>query len=215
MEIGSFVVAVGNALAEFQNTVTFGVVSGLGRQIEASDGSSGGVEALSGLIQTDTAINPGNSGGPLVNLQGKVVGINTAISAGANGIGFSIPLSGRVVEAMIKSVVKYGQIKRPFIGVRYTPLNKTTADALSLVFSEGAVIAGENGYPAIVPDSPAEKAGLKEGDIIVEADGKKLTATFGLRDALSEKLPGDKVSLKVFKKTGNQLEVVDLVLGES
>ncbi len=215
VEIGSFVVAVGNALAEFQNTVTFGVVSGLGRQIEASSGNSGDVEALSGLIQTDTAINPGNSGGPLVNLQGRVVGINTAISAGANGIGFSIPLSSRVVEAMIKSVVKYGQIKRSFIGIRYGILNKATADSLGLVFSDGAIIGGGSGLPAVVPNSPGEKAGLKEGDVIVEADGKKLSSTFGLRDALSEKLPGDKISLKVFKKTGNQLEVVELVLGES
>lgn len=153
VEIGSFVIAVGNALAEFQNTVTFGVVSGLGRQIEAAGGAEG-IESLSGLIQTDTAINPGNSGGPLVNLQGKVIGINTAISAGANGIGFTIPLSGRVVDSMIKSVVKYAQIKRPFIGIRYSILNQAMANSLGLVFSEGAIIGGSGDSPAVMPGSP-------------------------------------------------------------
>lgn len=218
VQIGSFVVAVGNALAEFQNTVTFGVVSGLGRQIEAADGSSGGTESLSGLIQTDTAINPGNSGGPLVNLQGRVVGINTAISQGANGIGFTIPLSSRVVDAMIKSVVKYGEIKRPFIGVRYVLLNQQMAETLGLQFNEGAVIGAGTagtGNAAVVPDSPGAKAGLVAGDVIVEADGKKITGTYGLRDALAEKLPGDQVTLKVFKKSSSKTEVVDLTLGES
>ncbi len=130
IEVGSFVVAVGNALAEFQNTVTFGVVSGLGRQIQAADQGSGQSEALSGLIQTDTAINPGNSGGPLVNLQGRVIGINTAVSAGANGIGFALPLSARLVDSMLKSVVKYGQIKRSFIGIQYSLLTPESAKQL-------------------------------------------------------------------------------------
>lgn len=218
VEIGSFVVAVGNALAEFQNTVTFGVVSGLGRQIEAADAGAGSTESLSGLIQTDTAINPGNSGGPLVNLQGRVVGINTAISQGANGIGFTIPLSARVVDAMIKSVVKYGEIKRSFIGVRYSLLNQQMADSLGLKFAEGAVIGAGTagtGTPAVVPDSPGAKAGLVAGDVIVEADGKKITSTYGLRDALAEKLPGDQVTLKVFKKSSSKTEVVGLTLGES
>ena len=132
IKIGSLVVAVGNALSEFQNTVTFGVVSGLGRQIQASDPSARSVEQLSGLIQTDTAINPGNSGGPLIGIDGRVIGINTAVSAGANGIGFAIPLSARTVSALLSSVVKNGQIDRAFIGIKYTPLTPEIVTTLSL-----------------------------------------------------------------------------------
>lgn len=127
-----------------------------------------------------------------MNLQGKVIGINTAISAGANGIGFSIPLSNRVVEAMIKSVVRYAQIKRSFIGVRYNMLNPTLAQSMKLSFTEGALIGGGTlnpETPAVVPNSPGAQAGLESGDIIVEADGRAITRTFGLREALGEKLP--------------------------
>lgn len=125
-------------------------------------------------------------------MQGKVIGINTAISAGANGIGFSIPLSNRVVEAMIKSVVRYAQIKRSFIGVRYGMLSPALAQSMKLPFTEGALIGGgalNADTPSVVPNSPGAQAGLESGDIIVEADGRAITRTFGLREALGEKLP--------------------------
>ena len=217
VEVGSFVVAIGNALSEFQNTLTFGVVSGLGRSIEAGNRSNGDTEALSGLIQTDTAINPGNSGGPLVNLEGKVVGINTAISQGANGIGFAIPLSKKMVASIQSSVVQYGAIKRPFVGVRYTLLSPETAKDLGLKTDHGAYIGGSAGAAgsAVVPGSPADAAGLKDGDVIVEVDGKTIQGTFGLKESISERLPGETVSLKVVRKSSGKTEVVPLKLGEA
>ncbi len=188
VEVGSFVVAIGNALAQFQNTLTFGVVSGLGRSIEAGDASSGTSEELSGLIQTDTAINPGNSGGPLVALDGRVVGINTAVTQGANGIGFAIPISERLAGHVVDSVVKYGEIKRAYVGVKYAPFSGSGGVS-------GIVIA-EDG---VMPGSPAEKAGLKGGDVLTEADGIPLSARYGLREAVAEKFPGEIVRLKVLR----------------
>lgn len=127
----------------------------MGRQIEASDGARGNTEQLSGLIQTDAAINPGNSGGPLINLQGQVIGINTAISAGANGIGFAIPLSQKLVQSMLTSVQNSGEIKRAFIGIQYGILTPTLATQEGISIQEGAYIA------KIMRDSPAEKAGIE------------------------------------------------------
>lgn len=176
LQVGSFVVAIGNALAEFQNTLTFGVVSGLGRSIQAENQLGGNVEALSGLIQTDTAINPGNSGGPLLNLNGKVVGINTAVSQGANGIGFAIPLSDKIVTALKSSVIKYGTIKRSFLGVRYIDLNNESIKRYNLKVDYGAYIP--EGNDSIVPSSPAEKAGLSQGDVILEVNGQALKNGF-------------------------------------
>lgn len=172
MEVGDFLIAIGNALAEFKNTVTFGVVSALGRTIEAGDVGSQETELLTGLIQTDAAINPGNSGGPLVNLDGKVIGINTAIASNANGLGFAIPLSGKEVKYLIDSVQKSGVIKRAFVGVRTAPLTPEVAKSLNLSITSGDLIA--NSPDAIVPKSPAEKAGLTSGDIITEAAGTAL-----------------------------------------
>lgn len=196
IEVGSFVVAIGNALAQFQNTVTFGVVSGLGRSIEANDASNGSSEELSGLVQTDTAINPGNSGGPLVGLDGRVVGINTAVTQGANGIGFAIPLSERLAGHIVESVVKYGTIKRAYVGIKYAPVDAAVAASLGLSAPEGVLI-GENG---VVSGSPADKAGLRPGDVLLEADGKKLGPNFGIREAVAEKFPGDPIHFKVFRQ---------------
>ncbi|MFZ4462129.1 MAG: S1C family serine protease [Patescibacteria group bacterium] len=214
IEVGSFVVAIGNALAQFQNTLTFGVVSGLGRQIEAGDQNSRSSELLSGLIQTDTAINPGNSGGPLVNLAGQVIGINTAVTAGANGIGFAIPLSAKIVDSLKRSVEKYGVIKRPFVGVRYTLLTPDLTKALKLNMDHGALLNTSGTDQAVIPNSPAAKAGLESGDIILEAEGNLLSVSYGLKEALSQKLPGETITLKVWKKKTEKTEVVKLTLGE-
>ena len=209
--VGSFVLAVGNALAEFQNTLTFGVVSGKGRQIEA--GGQGAVENLSGLLQTDTAINPGNSGGPLINLAGRVVGVNTAISANANGIGFAIPLTDRIVNSFIKSITERGLIERSFIGIRYTEITETLAKELSLPVTTGVVLSNAGGGNAVQAGSPADKAGLKSGDIITTVDGIPIRKGFTLRDSLAEKLPGDSIRLMVVDpKTGKSSEK-EVILG--
>lgn len=201
LSVGSFVIAIGNALAEFQNTLTFGVVSGLGRSIEAGDQSGGGSEQLSGLIQTDAAINPGNSGGPLVDLSGRVVGINTAVTQGANGIGFAIPLSERIVNGIVDSVIKYSAIKRAFLGIRYVSLTPEVAAEAKVPKLQGVLVSGNVDAPAVAPGSPAEKSGMKAGDIISEVDGKPLSSAFGVKEALAEKFPGDKVRFKIYRKT--------------
>ncbi|MBP8017035.1 trypsin-like peptidase domain-containing protein [Candidatus Gracilibacteria bacterium] len=212
IEVGSFIIAIGNALAEFQNTVTFGVISGLERTIEAGDQTGRSSEVLSGLMQTDAAINPGNSGGPLVNLDGKVVGINTAIAAGANGLGFAIPISQKEANQIIKSVKTYGEIKRPFIGIKYISIDPNLAKTYNLKSSYGDFIPNEPG--SIVSGSAGEKSGLELGDILLEADGKILKNGFSIRDIIKDKFPGDKVTLKVLKaKTGKE-EYITLILGE-
>jgi serine protease Do len=206
LQIGSFVVAVGNALAEFQNTVTLGVISGLGRQIAAADASSRTTESLTGLIQTDTAINPGNSGGPLIGIDGRVVGINTAVSAGANGIGFAIPLSQKTVDALLASVIKNGTIERAFIGIKYALLTPQVADSIGTTIKNGALLS------EVIEGSPASQVGLSAGDIITEADGRSINTKYGLREALSEKFPGEKLSLKVYKKESAKTESVEIIL---
>ncbi len=195
--IGQSVVAIGNALAEFSNTVTAGVVSGIGRSIVAGSGASS--EKLVNVIQTDAAINPGNSGGPLLNLSGEVIGINTAVSSQGQLIGFAIPINS--VRQIIDSVKKTGEVIRPYLGVRYSMLDADMAKKLKLDISEGAFLAsGKNDETAILPDSPASRAGLQAGDVITELNNKKLNKDFDLAQAISQLQPGDKIILKVWNK---------------
>lgn len=197
MEVGNMVVAIGNALGQFQNTVTSGIVSGFGRDLQAS-GDQGSVETLQNLIQTDAAINQGNSGGPLVNVNGEVIGINTAIAGdGAQNIGFAIPIND--VKSIIDSVLSQGKIQRPYLGVRYIQLNQDIAAQLKLEQTEGAYINGTSNQSAIVPSSPAEKAGIKDKDIIVEINGKKLTSKNSLSAVINQQKIGDKITLKVIR----------------
>lgn len=212
LEVGDFLIAIGNALGEFKNTVTFWVVSALGRTIEAGDTASQSTELLTGLIQTDAAINPGNSWGPLVNLDGQVIGINTAIASNANGLGFAIPLSEKEVQYLIDSVLKSGTIKRAFVGVRTISLTPDTAKSLNIPVTSGDLIVSS--ADAIVPKSPAEKAGLESGDVITEAAGTALSDGVTLHDVIKDKLPGDEITLKVWKKKSAKIEVVKLVLEE-
>jgi len=199
LEVGQWVVAIGYALAEFQNTVTVGVVSAKDRHVTASSSYGGVSENLEGLIQTDAAINPGNSGGPLVNLKGQVVGISAATAGDAQNIGFAIPINAE--KTAIESVRKSGRIIRPLLGVRYAMINKEIAKANSLPVSYGAVIIrGETPSElAVIPGSPADKAGLKENDIILEINGEKVDEDHSLSSRLRQYKPGDEIEIKFFR----------------
>jgi len=195
LQIGQTVIAIGNSLAQYQNTVTKGVVSGLARNITA--GGGGASERLEDVIQTDAAINPGNSGGPLVNLGGQVVGVNTAIDQEGQLVGFSIPINS--VKSVIESVKKTGKIARPFIGIRYSPITKQFAQVNNLPFEYGIYIVrgSRSEDSAIVKDSPADKAGLKEGDIILEINGVKINEDHSLVGQLAKYSAGDEITLKI------------------
>jgi len=210
VEIGQTVVAIGNALGEFRNTVSAGIVSGLLRTITASGG--GVSEQLDQLIQTDAAINPGNSGGPLLNTHGEVVGINTATVENAQSIGFAIPVNG--IAKAINDVATKGKIVYPLLGVRYVLINKALADTESLPVDYGALISkGDTAEePAITPGSAAEKAGLKEGDIILEMDGIKINEQNPLSKLIAKYNPGDTVTLKILRD--KQETTVTAILGE-
>jgi serine protease Do len=207
VEPGQKVVAIGNALGEFRNSVTAGIISGLGRPIEASDGL-GSSEKLENLFQTDAAINPGNSGGPLVNLKGEVIGINTAIAEESDGIGFAIPIND--AKGLIKTVLEQGKIIKPYLGVRYLTLTKEVAQQLGVSVSAGAYIDGSNGEPAVIAGSPADKAGLREKDIITKVGNKVLSESSGLASTLSRYAPGETVELTIVRDGNEQVVSVTL-----
>lgn len=200
--LGQAVITIGNALGEFHDTVSTGVVSGLSRNITAFGGPAQQTEQLRGLIQTDAAINPGNSGGPLVDMNGKVIGINTAMVAMAQNIGFAIPID--YAKKDLEEVKKYGKIKNPFLGVRYILLSKAISEKNKLPVDYGAFIVRENlGESAIIPNSAAEKAGLKEFDIILECQGEKITTENPLSSILQKFKIGKEVELKILRPTRN------------
>ncbi|HMB26290.1 MAG TPA: trypsin-like peptidase domain-containing protein, partial [Patescibacteria group bacterium] len=193
---GQTAVAIGNALSEYQNTVTRGVISGVNRHITA--GGQSGSSVIEGAIQTDAAINPGNSGGPLLNIDGQVIGINTAVNWQGQSIGFAIPINQ--AKAAIESVKTHGEIIRPWLGVRYVQLTADIAEQNNLEYDYGALIVRGQSQAelAIVPGSPADKAGLEENDIILEVNNEKITKDNSLVRAVSQFKPGDKIELTVF-----------------
>lgn len=191
-EVGQTVIAIGNALGQFQNTVTTGVISGKSRPIVASSGN-GSSENLTNLFQTDAAINPGNSGGPLVNIEGQVIGMNTATAGSAQNIGFAIPIND--IKTALESVIKTGKIVRPYLGIRYVLLNKDIATANNLSTSEGALVYASGNQLAVLPGSPASKAGLKEGDIITKLDSTILNKDNSISSVLARKKVGDTVEV--------------------
>jgi serine protease Do len=205
LKVGQTVIAIGNALGEFRNTVSVGVISGLSRSITAS-GFGFGSEHLVGVIQTDASINHGNSGGPLLNLAGQVIGINTAIAQDAQNIGFAIPINE--VKNSIESVKEHGKIIRPWLGVRYIMINKSIAESNKLDVDYGAlIIRGEEKTDlAVIPGSPADKVGLVENDIILEVNGEKIDQDYPLMKAIAKFKPGDEITLKVLHK-GEEKEV--------
>lgn len=199
LQVGQTVIAIGNALAEFRNTVSVGVISGLSRSVIAGNGA-GQTEQLEGVIQTDAAINPGNSGGPLLNSNGKVIGVNVAMASGSENIGFSLPIN--TIKSVIKSVKENGKIVRPYLGVRYTLINKSIKEKNNLSVDYGALVArGETKDDlAVMPGSPADKAGIVENDIILEVDGTKINEEKTLSYLVRNKNIGDSISLKILHK---------------
>ncbi len=211
IQIGQRVIAIGNSLGQYQNTVTTGIISGIGRKIVA--GGNDGSEQLSGVIQTDAAINPGNSGGPLLNLSGEVVGINTAIDQQGQLVGFAIPSAD--ASKSLSAFQKNGKITRPFLGVRYLIVTKELAQSEKLPKDYGALIVrGEKQTDlAITPGSPADKAGLVENDIILEINGQKISEDNSLADIVKNLNVGDTVKLKIYHK--GEEKTVSAVLEES
>lgn len=210
LEIGQTAVAIGNALGEFRNTVSVGVISGLRRSISAA--SPAGTEVLEDVIQTDAAINRGNSGGPLLNLSGEVIGINVAMASGAENIGFALPIN--LAKRDIEQIKKQGKISYPFLGIRYILITPSLKEKNNLAVDYGALIVrGEKSEDlAIIPGSPADKAGLQENDIILEVDGQKITPENSLGKIIQGHNVGDTVTLKVLHK--GEEKMVKVILEE-
>lgn len=193
MQVGQKVIAIGNALGEYQNTVTTGIISALGRPVVASDATGTSAEQLENLLQTDAAINPGNSGGPLVNFNGEVIGITTAIASNAQGIGFAIPIND--VKGMVKILLGTGKVVKPFAGVRYVSITPDVVSKYNLTVENGAYLVGSGDQPAIVADGPAEKAGLKEKDIITKVGDKTVDSKHPFASLIAQLTPGEKVTI--------------------
>lgn len=210
LKLGQTVIAIGNALGEYRNTVSTGVISGLSRSITA--GGGGFFEQLSGVIQTDAAINPGNSGGPLLDLTGRVIGVNTAIATGAENIGFAIAIND--AKKIIESVKEHGRIVRPFLGVRYILIDEEIASENNLDIDYGAlIIRGEKRSElAIVPGSPADKAGLVENDIILEVNGQKVDKNNSLAKLLFQYSVGEEIELKILHR--GEEKTIKVILDE-
>lgn len=205
---GQQVVAIGNALGAYQNSVTSGIISGKGRSLTATDSSRTQYETLSDMIQTDAAINGGNSGGPLVNAAGEVIGINTAYASQGNNVGFAIPVSS--VKGIIKSVLSNKGFERAVIGVRYVNLTPAIAKEKNLSATRGALIASSKNSQAVIPGSAGEKAGLKENDIITAVNGVEIGKSGSLSSLIGEYSVGDTVKITVVRN--NKTETLELTL---
>ena len=196
LRLGQTAIAIGNALGEFRNTVSVGVVSGLARTITAGDGASFS-ETIRGVLQTDAAINPGNSGGPLLNLRGEVVGISTAVVSGAQNIGFAIPVNQ--AKRAIESVKRTGKITVPYLGVRYRLITEELAEEEKLPVKRGALLRGGEDGPAVVKDSPAAKAGLQAEDIVLTMNDQDVDRDHDLALFVQRYNVGDTITLKVMR----------------
>lgn len=211
LELGQTVLAFGNALGIFQNTVSMGIISGLSRSITAHPGPKLPPQEMRGLIQIDAAINPGNSGGPLTDIFGRVIGINAAIITDAENISLAIPIHTAARD--LEDLKKYGTIRRPLLGLHYIMLTPDMSEKLLLPVSQGALIVRDHPIDrAVVPKSPADEAGIKEGDIIVGWNREKLTETKSISDFLESCDVGETVHLDILR--GKNQVRVDVVLGE-
>ncbi|NTU69306.1 trypsin-like serine protease [bacterium] len=211
LKVGQRVVAIGNALGEFENSVTAGVISGKGRPLTATDSSGQGAEVLEDLLQTDDAINPGNSGGPLINLAGQVIGINTAVASSAENIGFAIPIN--IAKPAIESAMKTGKITRPVFGIYYMTITKEIASAYDLAVSEGVfVYSGSSRVDSVKANGPADKAGIKEKDVITQIGVTKLDAKHNFISVIQKYKPGDEVEVTILR--GDKTDTVKVTLSE-
>lgn len=196
VRVGQSVVAIGNALGQYQNTVTSGIISGTGRPVEAGDSSGSATESLTDLFQTDAAINSGNSGGPLLNMAGQVIGINTAVAQDAQGIGFAIPINA--TKGTLKGVLAGKGVQRAYLGVRYLPVTPEVAKQYNLPVKQGAYVFGENTV-AVATGGPAEKAGIKEKDIITKINGLAVGKNGGVSSLIGAYAPGDTISVTIMR----------------
>lgn len=210
IRIGQTVIAIGNTLSEFRNTVTKGVVSGINRRVTAGD--SYNTEVIEQAIQTDAAINPGNSGGPLINLLGEVIGINTAVSFEGESVGFAIPINE--AKRAIDDVQAFGRIIRPWLGVRYVLVEPDEITDQNIEYEVGAMIVSgtQPGEVGVFPGSPAELAGLLEQDVIIAVSGVNLSEDQALAELISVYHPGDIVTLSVLRE--GVLMEIQLTLAE-
>lgn len=211
ISVGQQVIAIGNALGEYQNSVTSGIISGTGRSLTATDSNGSNAETLSDMIQTDAAINQGNSGGPLVNAAGEVIGINSATgdSSSSENMGFAIPISS--VKGMLSQLIEKGTAKRAYLGVYGVEITAEIAKNYNLPVSSGAYLYSSN-YSAIISNGPAAKAGLKDKDIITAINGAKVGKAGSMSSLIGEYKPGDTVQLSVIRD-GNEI-AVNVTLGE-
>lgn len=211
LNLGQTVIAIGNALGEFQNSVSRGIVSGLSRYLKTNESENySDAQEFTGLIQTDAAINPGNSGGPLINLNGQVIGVNTAVVLGVENIGFAVPINK--VKKVLNEVKKYGKICRPSLGVRYILIDKTIQKNHNLPFDYGAYITHEtiSSQSGVISKSPAEKAGLKSGNIILSCDNIDISVKNPLKNILEKYQAGDAVKLKIWSENTTKEVIINL-----
>jgi len=209
LTMGTTVIAIGNSLGRYQNSATKGIVSAIGRNLSASDGD-GNNETLTNVIQTDAQINPGNSGGPLIDLTGKVIGINVARDTSGDSIGFAIPIND--ARTVIDSVKKTGRIIRPRLGVSYLMIDEDLALEKDLPVTEGALIASSDTNPAITENSPASRAGLMAGDIVLEINAQKINEKNSLVQLVQKYQPGQTIGLKI--QRNQQKLIIKVTLDE-
>lgn len=208
VRVGQQVVAIGNSLGQYQTTVTSGIISGKGRPVSAS-GESGETENLTDLLQTDAAINPGNSGGPLLNFSGQVIGINTAVAADAQGIGFAIPINA--TKGALKSVLAGNGVQRAYLGLRYVSLTPTVAKQYNIQQTKGALIIGDEATSGVVAGGPADKAGLRDKDVIVKINGLAVGVQGSVSSLAGEYAPGDTIELMLLR--GGKEQTIKITLG--
>ena len=209
IQVGQLAIAIGSPLGNYTNTVTSGIISALGRTITVTDEQTGQPTDLHGLIQTDAAINPGNSGGPLLNAAAQVVGVNTAIASSAEGIGFAIPID--IARPIMQQALAGEPLARPWVGIRYVQIDLQVKQQYNLPLDQGAYVTSGDGSPAVVAGSPADKAGIKQGDIITSLEGITLDNLHPLEDVLTQFAPGKTVTIEVYR--GGKTIALQLVLG--